>query len=249
VLELDRVSARYGSLQILREVSMTVAAGGVTALLGGNGSGKSTTLKAVFPIGPRVTGRISFEGRRITGLRPDRVVSLGLVLVPQGREIFPRMTVREHLEMGAFTRHDREVAADMERMCTLFPRLGERRRQLAGTLSGGEQQMLAIARGLMARPRLLLLDEPSAGLAPAVVDQIYTVIESLNREGLTILLVEQNVQLAMEIASYVYVLKHGRIALAGPPASLAAGAELGLSFLGGGRGEEAGGPAPAAPAC
>jgi branched-chain amino acid transport system ATP-binding protein len=246
VLELDHVDASYGNLQILRDVSMSVAAGSVTALLGGNGSGKSTTLKAIFPIGPRVTGRITLDGHPITGLRPDRIVARGLVLVPQGREMFLKMTVREHLEMGAFIRRDRrDIAADLERMLTLFPRLGERRHHLAGTLSGGEQQMLAIARGLMARPRLCLLDEPSAGLAPRVVDQIYTVIESLNHDGLTILLVEQNVQLAIEIASFAYVLKNGRIILSGSTASLAENPELGLSFLGGARRDDAGRLPPA----
>jgi branched-chain amino acid transport system ATP-binding protein len=246
VLELDRVSAHYGNLQVLREVSLEVPAGAITALLGGNGSGKSTTLRAIVPIGPRVTGRISLEGRAITGLRPDRVVALGLALVPQGREVFPRMTVDEHLEMGAFRRHDRAgIRADAERMFALFPRLRERRRQPAGTLSGGEQQMLALARGLMTRPRLLLLDEPSAGLAPRIVDLIYDVIQSLNREGLTVLLVEQNVQLALEVAATAYVLRHGRIVLAGPAAAVAQSAELGLSFLGGTREDAAGRLPPA----
>jgi branched-chain amino acid transport system ATP-binding protein len=248
VLELDRVSARYGSLQVLRDVSLRVEGGSITALIGGNGSGKSTTLKAVFPIGPTVTGHVTFAGRAIGGLAPDQVVRLGLVLVPQGREIFARMTVEENLEMGAFTRRDRRGSADdMTRMFDLFPRLKERRAQVAGTMSGGEQQMLAIARALMSRPKMLLMDEPFAGLAPLVVDQIADAVVALNREGLTILLVEQNVQLALDLASYAYVMKNGQVAFSGKVEVLAESPDVHLSFLGGSRhprdpGMKGGGP-------
>ncbi len=236
VLELDRVSARYGSLQVLRDVSLRVEGGSITALIGGNGSGKSTTLKAIFPIGPTVTGRIAFEGRPIEGLAPDQIVRRGLVLVPQAREIFTKMTVEENLEMGAFTRrHPREVADDTARMFELFPRLEERRAQVAGTMSGGEQQMLAIARALMSRPKMLLMDEPFAGLAPLVVDHISDAVVELNRQGLTILLVEQNVQLALDLASYAYVLKNGQVAVSGPAEILVDSPDVHLSFLGGSR--------------
>jgi branched-chain amino acid transport system ATP-binding protein len=237
LLELGRVNARYGSLQVLRNVSLTVERGTITALIGGNGSGKSTTLKAVVPIGPAVSGEITFDGRPIAGLPPDRIVALGVVLVPQGRELFSQMTVEENLEMGAFSRRDRGgIAGDLEQALDTFPKLRARRRQVAGTLSGGEQQMLAIARALMSRPKMLLMDEPFAGLAPLVVDQIYEVVIALNRRGLTILMVEQNVELALELASFAYVMKNGEISFSGPAEALLHSPDIRLSFLGGPRG-------------
>jgi branched-chain amino acid transport system ATP-binding protein len=236
VLVVDRVRAGYGRIAVLEGVSLEVPAGAIVALLGANGAGKSTTLRVITGLLPATAGTVTFEGARITGLRPDRIVRRGMSMVPEARELFLEMTVDENLEMGAFTRRDRDVARDQDAAFDLFPRLRERRRQVAGTLSGGEQQMLAISRALMARPRLLLLDEPSLGLAPAVVDEIFERIEAINRDGTTILLVEQNAQMALDIASHAYVLETGQVVLSGPAHVLAENAMVQESYLGpGGR--------------
>jgi len=217
LLELRGVNAAYGAIQALHAVSLKVERGAIVALLGSNGAGKSTTLNVTSRLIASTGGEIWFEGEPIHRLPSDEVVRRGLVQVPEGREVFKDMSVRENLELGAFLRRARrEVAQDFERVYTLFPRLKERSGQMASTLSGGEQQMLAIARALMARPRMILLDEPSMGLSPLLVEQIFAAIARLNREeGLTILLVEQDVRLALRLASYAYILENGEMTLQG----------------------------------
>jgi branched-chain amino acid transport system ATP-binding protein len=208
------VEARYGPLRVLRGVTLEVRSGEIVCLLGGNASGKSTTMKTILGVVRPRAGRVEFEGQRIDGLPTEAIVRRGISLVPEARRIFARMTVWENLAMGAYTRRgapDADVGRDLERVYTLFPRLRERARQVGGTLSGGEQQMLAIGRALMARPRLLLMDEPSMGLAPALVDEVFDIIQELNRQGTTILVVEQNASVALAIASRGYVLQNGRV--------------------------------------
>jgi branched-chain amino acid transport system ATP-binding protein len=214
VLKLTDVVTFYGSLRALRGVTLEVHAGEIVCLLGGNASGKSTTMKTILGMVRPSAGRVEFEGQRIDHLPTETVVRRGIALVPEARRIFGRMTVWENLAMGALVRRGApapEVAQDLERVYALFPRLRERARQLGGTLSGGEQQMLAIGRALMARPRLLLMDEPSMGLAPVLVDQVFDIIQTINRQGTTILVVEQNAAVALGIASRGYVLQNGRI--------------------------------------
>ena len=214
MLDLEDVSVAYGPTKVLRGVSLSVKSGTIVALLGGNGSGKSTTLNTISGFLRPTRGRIVFDERRIDRLATDAIVRLGLVQVPQGREVFASMTVAENLELGAVTRAGRAaIQRDLERVLEQFPALHPRLRQLAGTLSGGEQQMLAVARALMAAPRAVLMDEPSAGLAPKVVDELMDRVVELNRRGLTILLVEQNVGAALSVAERAYVLKDGVIAL------------------------------------
>jgi branched-chain amino acid transport system ATP-binding protein len=222
LLELRGVGAGYGAIAALAGVSLAVGEGEIVTLIGANGAGKSTALMAICGVVPASAGEILFAGRPIQGLPPAEIVRLGIVQVPEGRRIFPRLSVSENLEMGAFCRGDREGARrDRDAVYALFPVLAERNRQMGGTLSGGEQQMLAIGRALMAGPRLLLLDEPSLGLAPLVVRQIFDVIGRMNRErGTTILLVEQNAHLALRIAHRGYVLETGRVALSGPGTAL-----------------------------
>ncbi len=233
MLALREVRAGYGRREVLKGVSLEVPAGAVVALLGANGAGKSTTLRVITGLVAASAGSVTFGGAEITRLRPDRIVRRGIALVPEGRELFLEMTVEENLEMGAFARRDPTgTREDLANAFRLFPRLGERRRQVAGTLSGGEQQMLAVARALMARPRLLLLDEPSLGLAPAVVDEIFDRIETINREGVSVLLVEQNAHLALAIADYGYVLETGRVVLHGSACEVAADAAVRESYLG-----------------
>ena len=234
MLELRGVEAGYGAVQALRGVSLTVGAGEIVTLIGANGAGKTTTLMAVCGIVPPRCGEILFAGEPIHGLPPERIVARGVVQVPEGRRIFPRLSVAENLDMGAFRRRDRAgVRADRDAVLGLFPVLAERRRQAGGTLSGGEQQMLAIGRALMARPRLLLLDEPSLGLAPIVVRQIFGTIARMNGEhGTTILLVEQNAHLALGVAHRGYVLEGGRVALAGTAAELAGNEAVRAAYLG-----------------
>jgi branched-chain amino acid transport system ATP-binding protein len=214
VLELTEVHTYYGNIRALRGVSLSVAPGEIVTLIGGNGAGKTTTLKTILgTVRPR-RGRVSFNGQPIDGLATDRIVRLGIAQSPEGRRIFPRMTVLENLELGAFVRKDRAaIAPDLERVYTLFPRLSERAGQQGGTLSGGEQQMLAIGRALMARPSLLLLDEPSMGLSPILVDTIFRIVRDINRQGTTILLVEQNARMALRVAHRGYVIQTGRIVL------------------------------------
>jgi branched-chain amino acid transport system ATP-binding protein len=214
VLKLVEVVTHYGPIRVLKSVDLEVQAGEIVCLLGGNASGKSTTMKTILGIVRPTAGRVELDGERIDRLPTEAIVRRGLSLVPEARRIFARMTVWENLAMGAFTRQGApgaELAEDFERVFQLFPRLQERRQQPGGTLSGGEQQMLAIGRALMARPRLLLMDEPSMGLAPALVEQVFDIIQTINRQGTTILLVEQNAAVALGIASRGYVLQNGRI--------------------------------------
>ncbi len=236
MLTVDRLFAGYGKSQILNGVSLEVPAGRLVALLGGNGTGKSTTLKAIVGLVKPSAGEIRFDGRRIDSLRPDRMIGLGLCLVPQGKEVFAAMSVDENLIMGAFhRRRDRVgIADDLERCYAQFPRLGERRRAPAGTLSGGERQMLSIGRALMARPKLLLLDEPSAALAPKAIAEIADAIRRLKTAGMTILLVEQNVSLALDLAEHLYIVRDGRIALDRPVSGDLDFDELRSFYLGGG---------------
>jgi len=233
MLELEDLRAGYGNIEALHGISLSVGEGEIVTLIGANGAGKTTTLMTISGCVRARTGSIRFRGRDISGLPPHEIVALGLIQSPEGRKIFPRLTVAENLEMGAFTRRDPDgIAADQNRVFELFPILGERRRQPGGTLSGGEQQMLAIARALMARPKLLLLDEPSLGLAPLVVSRIFEVIRELNREGATILLVEQNAQMALKAAHRGYVLETGTIAMADAADKLLADPRVRSAYLG-----------------
>jgi branched-chain amino acid transport system ATP-binding protein len=212
LLDIDDVTLRYGRIEALHGISLRVEEGEVVALIGANGAGKTTTMRAISGIQPVASGRITFVGEDITHLRADLRVVRGICQAPEGRGIFPGMTVLENLDMGAFTRRDAAgVAADLERVMELFPRLRERRKQNGGTLSGGEQQMLAVGRALMSRPKLLLLDEPSMGLAPMIIQQIFDIITEINEQGTTVLLVEQNAQQALSRAHRGYVLVSGRI--------------------------------------
>ncbi|MER7331848.1 MULTISPECIES: ABC transporter ATP-binding protein [unclassified Micromonospora] len=221
LLEIDDVSLLYGRIQALHGISLTVDEGEIVALIGANGAGKSTTMRAISGIRPVASGSIRFNGEDITKLRADLRVRRGLCQAPEGRGIFPGMTVLENLDMGAYTRRDRAgIAQDLDRVLTLFPRLAERRKQAGGTLSGGEQQMLAVGRALMSRPKLLLLDEPSMGLAPMLIQQIFDIITEINEQGTTILLVEQNAQQALARAHRAYVLETGRIVKSGTGADL-----------------------------
>jgi len=214
MLELDGIHTYYGNIVALRGVSLTVGRGEIVTLIGANGAGKTTMLNTIIGLLRPRQGRIFLEGEPIEGLLPDQIVRRGIAQSPEGRRIFPRMTVQENLELGAFTRTDtREIHRDMEWAFTLFPRLRERLRQKAGTLSGGEQQMLAIGRALMARPRVLLLDEPSMGLSPILVETIFAIIRDINQQGTAILLVEQNARMALSIAHRGYVMQTGEIAL------------------------------------
>jgi branched-chain amino acid transport system ATP-binding protein len=216
LLEIDNITLLYGRIQALHGISLEVNEGEIVALVGANGAGKSTTMRAVSGLRPTHSGAIRFNGVDITKLRADKRVSLGIGQAPEGRGIFPGMTVLENLEMGAFIRRDTAaIASDMNRVYSLFPRLAERRKQAGGTLSGGEQQMLAVGRALMSRPKLLLLDEPSMGLAPILIQQIFSIITEINQQGTTILLVEQNAQQALSRAHRAYVLETGRIVKAG----------------------------------
>jgi branched-chain amino acid transport system ATP-binding protein len=214
MLELADVHTFYGNIRALRGVSIAVESGEIVTLVGANGAGKTTTLRTILgTVRPR-RGTVSFDGHRLDTLPTDRIVRLGIAQSPEGRRIFPRMTVIENLELGAFARRDRQaIAPDLERVFALFPRLRERAGQKGGTLSGGEQQMLAIGRALMARPALLLLDEPSMGLSPILVDTIFKIIQDINRQGTTILLVEQNARMALRVAHRGYVMQTGRIVL------------------------------------
>ncbi len=216
LLELENVSLAYGRIQALHGISLHVNEGEIVALIGANGAGKTTTMRAISGLRPIAGGAIRFAGENISKLRADLRVVRGLCQSPEGRGIFPGMTVLENLEMGAYTRRDRAaIAQDLERVFGLFPRLAERRRQAAGTMSGGEQQMLAVGRALMSRPKVLLLDEPSMGLAPMLIRQIFSIIAEINQQGTTVLLVEQNAQQALSRANRAYVLETGRIVKSG----------------------------------
>jgi branched-chain amino acid transport system ATP-binding protein len=234
MLELQDVVTYYGPLRALKGVSLEVRQGEIVCLLGGNASGKSTTMKTILGVVRPREGRVTFEGQRLDGLPTEAIVRRGISLVPEARRVFGRMTVWENLAMGAFTRRHEpgEVARDLERVYALFPRLHERRGQPAGTLSGGEQQMLAMGRALMARPRLLLMDEPSMGLAPALVDQVFEIIGTINRQGTTVLVVEQNATVALGIAHRGYVLQNGRIVAHDTAAALLAADHIRRAYLG-----------------
>ena len=234
LLEVDAVSAAYGNIRALQDVSLKVPQGAIVALLGANGAGKSTTLNVISRLVSPTAGSVRFAGEPIHRLSADAVVGRGIVQVPEGREIFREMSVRENLEMGAYLRRDRNaVRQDMDMVCDTFPRLRERFEQKAATLSGGEQQMLATGRAMMARPRMILLDEPSMGLSPLVVEQIFDIILRLNREqGITILLVEQNVKLALSVSIHAYILENGEIALDGQSAALASDEGVQRAYLG-----------------
>ena len=232
MLRVDDLHVYYGKIHALKGVTLDVRRGEIVALLGNNGAGKTTTLKSVSGLLAPRRGALILEGRPLEGVPPHDIVARGIAHVPEGRRIFNRLTVRENLMMGAYLRNDAGVAHDLERVFALFPRLEERVGQVAGTLSGGEQQMLAIGRALMASPRLLLLDEPSMGLAPVLVEQIFQTIADINRQGMTMLLVEQNAAMALAIAHRGYVLETGTIALAGTAAELAENPDVRRAYLG-----------------
>jgi branched-chain amino acid transport system ATP-binding protein len=233
LLELDKVDVHYGAIRALNGVSFQVGEGEIVTLIGANGAGKTTTLRAVSGMLKPSAGAIRYAGEEIQGLKPHRLVARGLCHAPEGRGIFPNLTVRENLLLGAYLRRDfPEVEKDLEKGFTLFPRLKERAAQMAGTLSGGEQQMLAIARALMARPKLLLLDEPSLGLAPTVVETIFSIIQGINKQGVTILLVEQNAHLALGIAHHGYVLETGSVVQSGTGQELLRSPEVRKAYLG-----------------
>jgi branched-chain amino acid transport system ATP-binding protein len=233
MLELRDVSSGYGAIEALRGVSIRVGQGEVVTLIGANGAGKSTTLRNITGLVPIKTGEILFEGKSLAAVPTHKIVALGISMVPEGRAIFANLTVSENLDMGAYLRTDgAENAKSLERVFTLFPRLAERKKQLGGTLSGGEQQMLAIGRALMARPRLLLLDEPSLGLAPILVHTILTAIDEISKEGTTILLVEQNAKAALMHSHRGYVLETGAIVMEGPSEQLAADPRVKEAYLG-----------------
>jgi branched-chain amino acid transport system ATP-binding protein len=233
LLSLSEIDVHYGAIHALRAVSFDVAEGEIVTLIGANGAGKTTTLRAVSGMLKPTVGKITYRGEEIGGRKPHLNVAQGLCHAPEGRGIFPNLTVRENLLLGAFLRRDKPgIAADVEKGFGLFPRLREREKQLAGTLSGGEQQMLAIARALMARPKLLLLDEPSLGLAPQVTETIFRIIEEINRAGVTILLVEQNAHLALGIAHHAHVLETGSVVQSGTGQELLKSPEIRKAYLG-----------------
>jgi len=234
VLQVEGLSVYYGNVQALREISLSVEAGEVVTLIGANGAGKTTTLKGISGLVKIAGGGIHFLGQKINGLNPENIVARGVAHCPEGRRVFPLMTLIENLEMGAYCRKDRAgVLRNMEEVMAFFPILQERQKQLAGTLSGGEQQMLAIARSLMANPKLLMLDEPSLGLAPLLVEEIYQITRQINSRGTTILLVEQNARMALSLAHKGYVLETGSIVLEGQASELVENAQVKEAYLGG----------------
>jgi branched-chain amino acid transport system ATP-binding protein len=233
VLKVENLTTRYGKIEALKGISLEVNDGEIVTLIGANGAGKSTTLKTISGQLVPTGGSIEFDGVKIAGIAPHKVTAMGVIQVPEGRRIFSRMTVMENLEMGAFLRNDKaEIKDDLDRVFELFPRLKERVAQKGGTLSGGEQQMLAMGRAMMAQPKVLMLDEPSMGLAPVVVETIFETIETLNKAGITILLVEQNAHLALSIADRGYVLETGEIKLSGPGKELLTDEQVRKAYLG-----------------
>jgi len=235
MLEVQHLDVFYGAVHAVRDVSLTVREGEFVAVIGANGAGKTTLLRTISGLKRPAGGLIQFEGVAVTNLSPDRIVRLGIAHCPEGRRVWPFLTVRENLLLGAFCRKDaRGIREDLERVWNYFPRLRERQRQLAGTLSGGEQQMLAIGRALMARPRLLMLDEPSLGLAPVVVQGVAEIIKRINEDGTAVLLVEQNANMALRLASRTYVLEIGKVVREGPSADLAQDESIKAAYLGGG---------------
>jgi len=233
MLEVKDIHTYYGNIEALKGISITVEEGECVTLIGSNGAGKSTTLRSISGLTPPRTGDIVFQGENITRTQPADIVKLGISQSPEGRRCFSRMTVRENLDMGAYLRRDNEISADMENVFELFPRLLEREKQKAGTMSGGEQQMLAIGRALMAKPTLLLLDEPSMGIAPILVERIYETIAEINRQGTTILLVEQNANYALSVSQRAYVLETGAVVLSDDSDKMRTNPEVQKAYLGG----------------
>ena len=234
MLNISDINVYYGAIHAIKGISLTVNQGEIVTLIGANGAGKSTTLRTISGLLKPKTGSITFQGQDIAGTPAHKIVGLGISQVPEGRRIFTEMTVMENLDLGSFIRKDKDgVAADKKRVFELFPRLEERQDQIAGTLSGGEQQMLAMGRALMSRPKLLLLDEPSMGLAPLLIKEIFSIIEDINKSGTTVLLVEQNANMALSIANRAYVLETGRITLSGDAKKLAASEDVRKAYLGG----------------
>ena len=233
ILKVENINVYYGAIHAIKGVSFHVDEGEIVTLIGANGAGKSTTLQTISGLLRSRTGSIEFCGENISKLPPHKIVEKGLAQVPEGRRIFLQMSVQENLDMGAYTQSGAGVGEDIERVFEQFPRLKERRRQIAGTLSGGEQQMLAIGRALMSRPKLLMLDEPSLGLAPILVEQIFEIIQSLHKSGTTILLVEQNAQMALSVADRAYVMETGTISLSGTGRELAESDQVKKAYLGG----------------
>ncbi|MFU8777782.1 MAG: ABC transporter ATP-binding protein [Roseovarius sp.] len=233
LLEMRKIAVNYGKINAIRDISIAVPEGKIVTIIGGNGAGKTTTLRAMSGMVPIVAGEILFEGTRIDHLPAHKVVAHGIAHVPEGRRIFKDMTVEENLRTGAFLRRDKpEIARDLEQVYDRFPRLRERRGQRAQTMSGGEQQMLAIGRALMSKPRLLLMDEPSMGLAPVIVEEIARIIEEINAQGLSVVLVEQNAELALELAHHAYVLETGNTAMEGPAHELRGNEHVRAAYLG-----------------
>jgi branched-chain amino acid transport system ATP-binding protein len=233
MLKIDELSVHYGGIHALQGIGLEVPDGKIVTLIGANGAGKSTTLKAIVGLVKSSGGEVSWNGEKLTGMATKDIVSMGVVLVPEGRRVFPNLTVDENLSLGAYGSSDKaQISADRKRVFSLFPRLEERQRQKAGTLSGGEQQMLAVGRAIMTRPKLLMMDEPSLGLAPLVVKMIFEIVREINKEGTTVLLVEQNAKAALEIADYGYVLETGRITLQGPGKELLADDGVRKAYLG-----------------
>ena len=232
MLEIKDLHVSYGGIQALRGVSLNVPDGKIVTLIGANGAGKSTTLKTISGLLKPRTGDVLYKGKSIKGVRAHKIVESGLAQVPEGRHVFLHMTVDENLDMGAYTQPASTIAANKEKVFTLFPRLKERRKQLAGTMSGGEQQMLAMGRALMCKPKMLLLDEPSMGLSPLLVKEIFKIIRQVNRNGVTVLLVEQNAKMALEIANRAYVLETGTIKMEGEATELANNIEVRKAYLG-----------------
>ncbi|WP_041607158.1 ABC transporter ATP-binding protein [Tistrella mobilis] len=232
MLEVEGLKAGYGGVEVLRGIDLAVGPGEIVAVLGSNGVGKTTLNKVLSGVLPARAGQITFEGRRLDGVDAAAIVEAGLIQVPEGRKIFPNLDIQENLELGSYRRARKNRARNLERVYETFPRLRERRTQAAGTLSGGEQQMLAIGRGMMAEPRLLILDEPSLGLSPLLVEEMFTLIRRLNADGMPIMLVEQNVVQSLEIASRAYIVENGLVTMSGNAAEIAADPELRRAYLG-----------------
>jgi branched-chain amino acid transport system ATP-binding protein len=233
MLRIDNLSVHYGGIHALQGIGFEVPDGKIVTLIGANGAGKSTTLKAIIGLVSASSGNVSWNGENLTGMMTKDIVRKGVVLVPEGRRVFPNLTVDENLSLGAFSRTDKPaIASDRDKVFSLFPRLKERMKQKAGTLSGGEQQMLAVGRALMSRPKLLMMDEPSLGLAPLIVKMIFDIVREINREGTTVLLIEQNAKAALEVADHGYVLETGRITLTGSGKELLADDRVRSAYLG-----------------
>ena len=231
ILEIKNLSVSYGGIEAIKNISLDVEAGSIVTLIGSNGAGKSSTLRSIAGIVKAKSGEVLFEGENILGLSPDQIVKRGVTLVPEGRRVFPNLTVAENLHVGAYLRKD-DIKPDLEYVYELFPRLKERSWQFAGTLSGGEQQMLAVGRAMMARPKLIMMDEPSLGLAPLIVQGIFDIIRTINKAGITVLLIEQNATMALKVADYAYVMQTGEITLSGTGAELLENEEVKEAYLG-----------------